>query len=106
MFHGRPEFLVQLEQLANEVGAEFYEIVLLDSKENALRRFADRSQAALDPAHLDAHEMVESVGGPAELAAMYDRLCSLVASRSSARVVPTTTGQVDQAYRDFISSLT
>jgi predicted kinase len=62
-FLGRPEFLAQLEQLANAVGAEFYEIVLLDSKENPLRRFAVRSQATLDPAHLDAHEMVERGAG-------------------------------------------
>jgi hypothetical protein len=33
MFHGRPEFLVQLEQLANEVGAEFYEKSGLDRRQ-------------------------------------------------------------------------
>jgi hypothetical protein len=104
-FLGRPEFIVQLEHLTNEVGAEFHEIVLLDSKENVLRRFAERSRAALDPAHTDAQEMLDRAGGAGELAAMYDRLLSVVASRPSVKIVTTEDGQVDQAYRDFISSL-
>jgi predicted kinase len=104
-FLGRLEFIEQVEHLANQVGAEFHEIVLLDSKENVLRRFADRSLAALDPAHIEAQEMMDDVGGVAELSAMYDRLISIVASRPSTKVVPTEDGHVDQAYRDLISSL-
>jgi predicted kinase len=105
-FMSRPEFIERIEHLAGEVGAEFNEIVLLDSKENMLRRFADRSRAAADPAHTEAQAMVDRIGGDGELSAMYDRLLTIVASRPSARVVPTENGQVGQAYRDFISSLT
>jgi hypothetical protein len=38
-FLGRAEFLEQLKDLAHKAGADFIEIVLLDSRENALRRF-------------------------------------------------------------------
>ncbi|MGH3648458.1 MAG: AAA family ATPase [Micromonosporaceae bacterium] len=38
-FLARPQFLDQAERLGQEAGAEFHEVVLLDSKENALRRF-------------------------------------------------------------------
>jgi len=43
-FVGRLEFLLQLEGVAVEAGAAFSEIVLLDSKENILLRFAERSR--------------------------------------------------------------
>jgi predicted kinase len=102
-FLGRPAFLEQVEDLAREVGADFHEIVLLDSKQNALRRFVDR--AASDPAHAAASEMLMRNGGLSELSTMYDRLLAIIASRPTARVVPTTDGQPEQAYQDFLNSL-
>ena len=99
-FLGRPAFLEQVERLAREVGADFHEIVLLDSKENALRRFVDR--AATDPAHAAASEMSARND---ELSTMYDRLLAIIASRPTARVVPTTDGRPEQAYQDFLNSL-
>jgi hypothetical protein len=65
----------------------------LDTKENALHRFIERGRAPDDPS-------------AAELVAMYDRLRSVVASRPTATVVHTTTGQVDRAYRDILAQLT
>ncbi len=99
-FLGRPEFLEQAEELAAGAGAEFREIVLLDSKENAVRRFTARRPG--DPAH--PGEMLRQDAGPAELSAMYDRLMDIVASRSSVTVVRTRDGQVDQAYRDVLAA--
>jgi predicted kinase len=90
-FLGRPAFLEQVERLAREVGADFHEIVLLDSKENALRRFASR--ATTNPATAD------------ELSTMYDRLLVIIAARPAARVVSTTDGRPEQAYQDFLNSL-
>jgi predicted kinase len=102
----RPAFIERLEQLAHEVGADFHEIVLLDSKENALRRFTERSRAAADPAHVEAQEMLDRSGGLAELSAMYDRLVSVIASRPAAKAVHTRSGHPEQAYRAFLNRLT
>ncbi|WP_207634457.1 hypothetical protein [Candidatus Frankia alpina] len=44
-FLGRTVFTQQIERLAGDVGVDFPEIVLLDGKENARRRFAERSAA-------------------------------------------------------------
>ncbi len=104
-FLGRLAFLEQAEQVAEQAAASFHEIVLLDSKENAVRRFAGRTRAGADPAHLESQEMVDQRGGREELSAMYDRLMSVIAARPGAKVVPTSSGQVDQAYRDFLRSL-
>jgi hypothetical protein len=75
---GRPAFIEQAKRLAHKVGADFHEVVLFDSKENALRRFAERSRLAADPAHVEAQEMMDRSGGIGELSAMYDRLVSLM----------------------------
>jgi predicted kinase len=103
-FLGRPEFLEQLEDLAHKAGADFREIVLLDSKENALRRFAERCGQSSGQA-AQAHEIADHRGGTEELSAMYDRLLCIIASRSSARVVPTRSGHIEQSYQDLLSSL-
>ena len=104
-FIGRPDFLDELTRLAAEVGADYHEIVLLDTKEHALRRFAERSRAAAEPAHVEAHEMLHRNGGADELANMYDRLLEIVAARPSTVVVTTVSGGVRNAYRDVLSEL-
>jgi predicted kinase len=105
-FLGRATFIEQIEHLAHEVGADFHEIVLLDTKENVLRRFAERSRAAADPAHVDAHELLERSVGPAELSAMHDRLLAVIASRSTAKIIRAPSEQLNQVYQDVLASLT
>ncbi|MFI5606158.1 AAA family ATPase [Amycolatopsis sp. NPDC051903] len=90
----RPEFLVRLEELARDVGAEFFEIVLWDTRDNVLRRFAER------PPRPEHHET-----GTADVAALYDRLETFLATRPHARVVETSSGRVDDAYRAFLTSV-
>ncbi|WDZ85446.1 AAA family ATPase [Micromonospora cathayae] len=102
----RPTFIEQAERLAGEVDAVFHEVVLLDSRENALRRFLARSRTSTDPAHLDAHRMLEQQGGLAELAAMYDRLLTVIRDRPATKVVHTEDGRIDEAYRAFLACLT
>ncbi len=99
-FLGRLTFIEQLECLASEVGAVFHEIVLLDSKENTLRRFAERSRLAAEPAHTEAQDMLDRTGGLDELSAMYDRLTSIIAARPGARIVHAEEGHVEPTYRE------
>ncbi|HET7015846.1 MAG TPA: AAA family ATPase [Streptosporangiaceae bacterium] len=100
---GRPEFLEQLEQLALESGAVFREIVLLDSKENASRRFAARF-ASGESAARAASELVHDPG-PAELARMYDRLLDTIAGRPNAQIVWVVEGEIEQAYQDLLGAI-
>ncbi|GAB3704486.1 ATP-binding protein [Amycolatopsis oliviviridis] len=102
-FLGRADFLERLEALAAETAAGFHEIVLLDTKENVLRRFAERTREAAEPEHVEAHE---TSGGPGQLAAMYDRLVALVATRPNAAVVHTSAGRIQQAYEGLLAQLT
>jgi predicted kinase len=91
-FVGRVAFIEQLAELAREVNARFHEIVLLDSKENSLRRFAARGP-------VDGRPVTA-----AELAEMYDRLLGVIAARPDTTVVRTRDGEIDRAYRDFLAA--
>ncbi|KFU76326.1 AAA domain-containing protein [Amycolatopsis lurida] len=102
-FLGRAEFLERLETLAGETAAGFHEIILLDTKDNVLRRFAERTRAAAEPEHVEAHEML---GDPEQLAVMYDRLVALIAMRPKAVVVHTSAGRIQEAYQGLLDSLT
>ena len=105
-FLARAEFVEQLDQLAGEVGADFHEIVLLDSKDEVLRRFAERTRIAADPAHVQVHQLLQRHGGVAALSAMYDRLLDLIATRPAAKVIHSADGVAEQTYQRMLSQLT
>lgn len=90
-FLARTAFIEQLECLAREVGADFHEIVLLDSRENMLRRFAERGD--------------EHPGGFEDLSTMYDRLMSVLPARPGARLVRVEEGEVDRTYQAVLRNL-
>jgi predicted kinase len=101
----RLPFLEALEALAADVGVRFDEIVLLDDWDTTVRRLQHRTAVALDPAHVEAHEMLERSGGLAELQRMYDALVALLPSRPSATVLPTHDGDPERTYRDLVRRL-
>ena len=90
-FLRRPAFLEQIDELAAATGVRSYEIVLMDSKDNALRRFAARPTS----------EPVD----PALLSTMYDDLLVMLATRPRAVIVPTVQGEVDRAYEALLACL-
>ncbi|WP_326568235.1 AAA family ATPase [Amycolatopsis rhabdoformis] len=90
----RPDFLLQLENLAHETGAALHELVLWDSRDNVLNRFADRVPR---PEH---HETTA-----AEVGEFYDHLEAFLAERPRARVITTAAGHVDEAYRAVLAAL-
>ncbi|WIX79852.1 AAA family ATPase [Amycolatopsis carbonis] len=91
---GRPDFLVRLEELADDVGASFHELMLMDTRESVLTRFASRTPG---PHHHDTTA--------AEVAAFHDRLEFLLADRPRARVITTSAGRLDGAYRAVLAAL-
>lgn len=101
---GRLPFIEELEQLASRVGSTFHEVVLMDTRQNALRRFHARA----DDPDMSAHHreaVAITTGGDAELGEMYDRLVALLGRRPRAQVVRTTADDVDGAYRAVMAHL-
>ena len=98
---GRPQFLGQAEAVAREVGAPFAEFVLTDSRDEALRRFEERTAAAATPAHVEAGELMDRLGGRPALEAMYDRLLLVLSHRPNAQVIHSIEGDIDATYAEL-----
>ncbi|RBY77351.1 hypothetical protein DQ239_10655 [Blastococcus sp. TF02-09] len=99
----RTEFLDALAAAADAGGARFVEVYLTDAREAALERFAAR---AGDEAAAQHHaEAVRTLGGPAELAAMVDRIEAVRRRRPRGITVPTRAGAIEEAYRSLLAAL-
>ncbi|MFI0467680.1 AAA family ATPase [Saccharopolyspora sp. 5N102] len=105
-----PQFLGRLSEIerfaavAHDNGAEFCEIVLMDTKERSAERFARRGEDD-DPWHRLVKEIVDREGGPSRLAAMYDQLADVLGRRPAAIVVTSVAGEVEQTYEALVAVL-
>lgn len=88
-FLGRPEFLDRLAALADEVRATYHEVVLIDTRDNAIRRFTERGTIQATPA---------------ELSAMYDNLQTIIATRRPT-LVPSIEGDPTHTYQALLAVL-
>ena len=104
-----PQYLAKVgeierfERVANERGAHFHEVVLLDEKAATIARFDAREDDSAWGQH--NRRAVAAQGGPAFLAAMYDRLMEVVPLRRRAVVVRTEPGSVETTYALLINAL-
>jgi predicted kinase len=98
---GKPQFLEQAEAVAADAGASFFEFVLMDNRDEVVRRFNARTSAAVTPADVDAGQLVARLGGNDTLFAMYDRLLLLISARPGTQVVQCPEGAADAVYREL-----
>lgn len=102
-FLGRIDFVLELEQLCWQVDAQFVELVLLSSPQDAAARLARRSRHRETSVHRDAHALLDRSGGLGELPTMDERLLEVVAARPQTITVMTIDGQTERAYRDILA---
>lgn len=89
---GRLPFLHQLDQLAAATGVTLHEFVLLDTRQNLLRRWAAREALTGPPPSVPTTSAEQ-------VAEMYDRLLALLPHRPDALVIRTEQGRINAAYR-------
>lgn len=102
---GNPAFLQQAEAVAAETGAEFFEFVLTDNRDEIVRRFNERTARAENPRHVEAGETVARLGGNDTLFAMCDRLLLITSARPKARVIACPEGALDAVYAAVLDAL-
>ena len=101
----RPTFIDQAAALASELKCTFYEIALLDSKENSVRRFIERAAASRQSSFRETAEMLGRQGRLADLDEMYDRLMALLVARPATSLIRVRDGAVQRAYHDLLGVL-
>jgi predicted kinase len=106
-----PQYLGQVAEIdsfaatATRAGAGFTEIVLMDTKQAALRRFAERGADDEQPWHHYVTAHVRHHGGEESLAQMYDDLVTAIGARPATSVVRTVAGAVEHSYHDLLRAL-
>lgn len=104
-FLGRVDFVLELEALALQVGAQFVEIALVSDPVDAVARFVCRTQRPENDGHRDAAILLERNGGLGGLPQMYERLVQVIAARPATRTVVTVDGEIDSTYRRVLEQI-
>jgi predicted kinase len=104
-FLARPEFLIDLENVASETGSQFVEVLLAAPLSTIKRRFQDRTDRAVDPQHVEAAQMMGSQGSDAALDVMNRDLEVLLRDRVHLVVVDTEGLASEQSYELMMRSL-
>lgn len=102
-FLGRLSFVERLERLAQEVGAAFRHVVLMDSREAVITRFLSRASAP--DAQAQHREAAAMAGGEAGLAVMYDGLLAILSARPEAVIVQSVADDVAATYQRLRQAL-
>ena len=102
----RPELVLQLEQLAADVGVPFVEVALVANKNDVRRWFADRSAHPTSSTHRDAGTLISQRGGADALDRLHDDLGALLAVRPCTRRIIARSGDVDSTLRALEIELT
>jgi hypothetical protein len=95
----------RFEEVARDSGADFCEVVLMDTKRRSLERFGRRGGNGEPDWHRYVQEIVEQGGGEALLASMHDELTAVMAARPRAIVIPSTEGAIQRSYQALIVAL-
>lgn len=98
-----PAELAKFEASATEVGAEFVEIMLMDSAAASLDRFHRRGGE--DPWHDHVRAIVDELGGDALLRRTHQGLEALSAQRPTIALVDSREGEEERTYRAVLGAL-
>ncbi len=104
-FIGRVSQLERFEAVAAQAQAQFLHIVLMDTRQAVLDRFAERGRSSSDDWLLEIHEDVARNGGDSALARMYDAVADVVRARLTSILITSEAGAVGQTYGLLVSAL-
>ena len=102
---GRLSEIERFEAVARDNGATFWHVVLMDSRERSVERFARRGREARNGWLREVHDEVDRRGGETVLADMYDSLAHVVSARPSSIVIVSTADAVRASYVALVGAL-
>lgn len=92
--------------IAEATRSRFQEIVVMDTKERAVARFASRGAGEDVPWHGQIKAIVEQGGGSQLLESLYDDLVGGLRKRPAATLIHSTHGAPEETYASLIRALT
>jgi predicted kinase len=104
-FLARPDFLVDLDEVATDTKAEFVEVWLRAPLDVVKRRFRDRTDAAREPQHVEAAQLIGGRGSDDALDEMSRDLEAFLRNRTGLITVDTDKLASEPSYRLLMASL-
>ncbi|MEB3367738.1 AAA family ATPase [Saccharopolyspora mangrovi] len=95
----------RFEAVAQENGAEFVEVMLLDTRQRSVERFARRGGDGDPVWHAQVKEIVRREGGEDFLAGAYDQLTEIIRHRPAITVLTSEEGAVERTFGELVSLL-
>ena len=96
------EYLENLENIAKECGAEFYEFLLAISKEDSIRRFIERGKASGYPDGFSPAGLVTLGGKEKKLEQMYDDMMIMIPKRPNTKIIESVEGDIEGIYSKLL----
>ncbi len=101
-----PVELARFEAAATNVGAQFVERILMDTRDASVARFHHRGHSEPnDPWHEHVRTIVAAEGGDVVLTRNHAALERLLAERPGAVLITSIDGAIEQTYRALIDTL-
>ncbi len=104
-FYRQVKYLEELERLAGECGADFYEFVLFLCKEEAVHRFIERGKKEGRPLGFNPEGIIGRSGGIAYVKQTYDEMAEAIAKRPNTINIKPKLDDVEATYQEVISHL-
>ena len=97
------EFIEQFEQIAKDADADFFEILLLVDKDEAIRRFKERSYAQGYSSGFRPGGLIDTGGREEKLSKMYDEMMETTSRRPNTARIEVKLGDVDDTYAKILA---
>jgi 2-phosphoglycerate kinase len=91
--------------LAEEYNADFYEILLIVDKEDAIDRFIQRGKANGNPSGFRTGGIIDTSGREKKLAEMYDNMLEVAASRQHVIKIRPILDDINGTYSEIIKAI-
>lgn len=97
--------LEDLEGIAHECEADYYEFLLSNSKEDSIRRFIERGKSQGYADGFSPGGLVTLGGKEKKLEQMYDDMMVMISKRPNTKVIESIEGDIEGTYDKLLESL-
>lgn len=99
------ELFNEFEQVAKDTNADYYEILLFTEKDEAIRRFKERSYAQGHTSGFRAGGLIDTGGRETKLASMYDEMIETASQRPNTIKIEPEFGNEDETYQELLKKI-
>jgi predicted kinase len=99
------DYFHQFEQLARQVNAKFFEVLLTADRDESIRRFIERGKADGYPDGFRPDGLIDRGGREEKLVKMYDEMMKIVSQRPNTITIHPEFGKENETYQELVQHI-